>query len=231
MERFQRICHTCGDLGKEGGCPKCGRTLQTVVVRQLEVSSVSADIIPIPYQGKLWVKPEVTGVTPPKFIEFDESLTKVHNLFLSGQILTFSLYIAAPVKYGKHNFAFSCMQTAAAQGHKVAPLLSTSDWRRLYKISQMNPFYKLYDRYKWDQLVLMSVVFIMVDHSDERFDLVPLMKEILDTRARFNLATVFLSDYKLEELVPRWGSDQYSMIHNVDPERDMARYPVIIQRF
>lgn len=225
------VCHTCGGYGRIGGCPKCGLTPRDRPTVKALTLEIPVDTIPVTYQGKSWERPKSTEEIPLKFKDFDDKLEKVWKEFLAGRLPRFSMFIAAPPKYGKHGFAYACMQTSIAQSFSVAPLLSTSDWRRLYKVSQMNPFYKLYDKYKWDDLIAKDVVFLVVDHSDDRYDVMLLLKDILDTRAAFNKPTFIISDYKLEALVPKWGEETYTMIHNSDPSRDFNRYPVIIQRF
>ena len=225
------VCHSCGGYGKEGGCPRCGATPRERVMSATIHNDVPVDLVPQTYHGKLWTKPEVTKDTPVKFKEFDANLEKVLNVFLSGQIPKFSMFIASPPKSDKHLFAYSCIQTSLVQGYSIAPLLSSSDWRRLYKISQMNPFYKLYGKYTWDNTISSDVMFMYIDHSDDRFDVVGLLKDILDTRAMFGRPTFIISDYKLTELVPHWGDKSYSSIHNTSPNRDYNRYPVVIQRF
>lgn len=227
------VCHVCGGMGMDlpEGCPRCGLTLHKAVTTKTMQIDIPLDLIPLPYQGKIWEPPEPTASTPLKFREFDASLNKVLKEFLTGKVPFFSLFVSSPPKYGKHDFAYSCMQTALTQSFTVAPLLSTSDWRRLYRVSQMNPLYKMYDMYTWDNLVARDVVFIAVDHSDDRFDVLGLLKDVLDTRARFGKSTFIISDYQLESLVNRWNSNNYAMIHNTDTKRDYARYPVILQRF
>lgn len=223
-------CHNCGDKGLPGGCPKCGLTPRAVSKMRLDRVIVPNDIIPVSYQGVSWDSPTKDD-DPLKFKKFDASLSKVHDKFLCGEIPAFSMFISTPPKYGKNVFAYSCMQAALANRFSVAPLLSTSDWRRLNKVSQMNPFYKLYGKYQWDTLISVDVVFLSIDHGDDRYDDIPLLKTILDTRAAFNLATFIISDYRLNDLVPKWNSNIYSIIHNDDPQRDMLRYPVVLHRF
>lgn len=222
-------CHMCNDQGKEGGCPRCGMFPRQALALKTVSSVQSTEIVPVTYQGKLWSKPE--GVTELSFQEFDNTLEKVHNFFLSGRLPTFSMFIAAPAKYGKVAYGFSCMQTAAAQGYSVAPMMSTSEWRRLYKTSQVNPFFKMYEKYTWDTLIRVEVVFITVDHGDERYDDIILLKDILDTRGRMGLPTFILSDFKLTELTPRWKSEAYSLIYNLDKKCDRYRYPIVLHRF
>lgn len=224
-------CHMCNDQGKPGGCPRCGLTQRNITpkIQQLNFEAVS-DIIPVHYQGVMWKLPSQEGL-PLKFQQYDLSLEKVYNKFLEGTIPTFSVFIAAPPKSDKTVFAYSCMQTALISKFTVAPLLSTGDWRRLLKVSQMNPFYKLYNRYKWDELIATDVVFLYIDHSDDRYDDIPLLKSIFDARSMFNLPTFVISDYKLTDLVPKWNSNVYTMIYNSDSNRDYLRYPVILHRF
>ena len=89
----------------------------------------------------------------------------------------------------------------------------------------------MYGKYRWDTLIGTDVVFMFVDHSDDHFDDIPLIKSILDARAAFNLPTFVISDYKLTDLVPKWKSDMYTMIHNPNDKRDYLRYPVVLHRF
>ena len=231
MAKYENVCHTCGGLGREGGCPKCGLTPRKHVTIQSMRLDVSADIIPVAYQGNLWERPQLEAGVPAKFVDFDEKLDRVLKEFLSGRLPKFSMFLAAPAKYGKHSYAYSCMQTALVQNLTVAPLFTTSDWRRLYRVSKMNPFYRLYDKYKWDDLISKDVVFMSVDHSDDRFDVISLLKDIYDTRSGFGLPTFVISDFKLNELVPQWGKESYNQIYNANPQRDYNRYPVILHRF
>lgn len=224
-------CHMCNNEGKEGGCPRCGATPKGVVTSKVLNLEVPTELIPTVYQGKVWEKPVVEEGAPLRIQQFDNALEKVYNKFLTGEIPNFSLFLGAPPKSNKTKFAYCCMQTAIAQRFTVAPLLSTSDWRRLQKVSQMNPFYKLYGKYKWDDLIALDVLFTFVDHSDERFDEIPLMKSMLDTRAAFGLSTFIISDYKLNDLVPRYDQEAYSSIYNPDDKRDYRRYPVVLHRF
>lgn len=223
------VCHACGGRGKEGGCPRCGKTPKEFVLDRLEVAVIDDSIIPESYRGRLWTKPDPTD--NQVFNDFDSHIDEFLNRFLSGEIPNFSVFISSPPKYGKVLLAYSCMQTMLTRKHTVCPLFSTSDWRRLYKVSQMNPMYKLYGKYTWDSLVLYDTVFVRIDHSDDHFDCVPLMKDLLDTRSSFGLPTFFISDYSLQSLTPRWNKDSVSFIYNNRPDRDYLRYPVILQRF
>ena len=225
------VCHVCGDLGKDGGCSRCGLTPRAHVSVKSVQLDMPVDLIPISYQGKIWEKPVATKDTPLRFAEFDSKLERVLKEFLAGRIPPFSMFIGAPAKYGKHSFAYSCLQTAAVQRYTIAPLFSVSDWRRLYRVSQMNPFYKLYETYTWDNLITRDVVFMYVDHSEERYDCLSMMRDILDTRAGFGKPTFIVSDFNLTDLVPRWGDTSYTDIYNPDPSRDMRRYPVVLNRF
>lgn len=223
-------CHLCNGEGKDGGCPRCGLTpRKSIALKSLHLD-VPTDIIPTVYQGKGWERPIGDNI-PLKFQKFDESLEAVYNKFLHGEVPHFSMFIAAPQKAGKNLFAYACMQTALTQKFSVAPLLSTGDWRRLLKVSQMNPFYKLYGRYQWDDLVLRDIVFLFVDHSDEHYDDIPLLKSIMDARASFDKATFILSDYRLNDLVPKWNKQTYMMIYSSETDRDYLRYPVVLHRF
>ena len=222
---MDNYCHVCGNKGKPGGCPACGRKEGQFVKLTL---NAPIEMIPIQYQGKTWESPtEGSQVSR----QFNEKLEKVLTLFQKGDVPKFSMFIGSPAKEGKHLFAYSCMQSALMAGYSSAPLFTTSDWRRLYRVSQTNPMYKLYGQYQWDHLVKMDVVFLSVDHSSDRYDCIALLKDIYDTRAAFNLPTFVISDFKLNELVPGWDKKQYSLIYNPDPNRDTLRYPVVLHNF
>lgn len=221
------MCRLCGGLGLKGGCPKCNATPRPLAHMSLVTQESTSDIIPHIYQGVMWNKPESENAREK---EFDNSLEKIHNSFLNGSIPKFSVFLAAPPKSGKNLFAYSCMQTSIAQGFTVAPLLSTADWRRLLKVSQTNPFYKLYGKYQWDKLINLDVVFLYIEHSEEHNSDIPLLKSIYDTRSGFGLSTFVISDYRLNDLVPRWDSDAYTSIYNSNDNRDYLRYPVILHR-
>lgn len=224
---MDKYCHTCGNNGKDGGCPECGRTTTTLRLDKIDLP-LPVSVIPVKYQGQIWTpaRQENAEVTP-----IDQRMQKVLELFQSNKLPTFSLFIGRPAKNNKHFFAYSCMQTAIMAGYSVAPLLSSSDWRRLYKCSQMNPMYKLYGEYRWDELVRKDVMFLYIDHSDDKYTVISLLKDLMDTRANFNLSTIVISDYELASLVPAWKSEEYALIYNPDPQRDLLRYPAVLQSF
>lgn len=224
------VCHKCNDEGLEGGCPRCGLTPRKASGLKVLHLDIPTEIIPQQYQGLMWDKPAGDDL-PMTYRQVDDAMEKIYNKFLSGVLPAYSVFLSAPPKMGKAQFAYACMQTALAQRFSVAPYFSTGDWRRLHKVSQMNPMYKLYNRYRWDGLVSMDVVFLYIDYSEERYTDIPLLKSILDTRASLGKPTFIVSDYKLESLVPRWDSDLFMMIYNPDPKRDFKRYPVLLQRF
>lgn len=227
---MDNYCHTCGNKGKEGGCPECGRRLNELRLTELTTMDVTlpVNVIPLQYQGKLWAP---TVLSEGKLSHIEGSMLKLLEVYQRNKLPKFSLFLGRPAKSNKSLFAYSCLQTAIMAGYSAAPFLSTADWRRLYKASQINPLFKLYNEYRWDTLVQKDVVFLYVDHSDDKYTVISLLKDILDTRAGFNLATIIVSDYELASLVPAWKSDEYSLIYNPDPQRDMLRYPAVLQGF
>lgn len=223
-------CPVCHDEGIEGGCVRCGKEPRVVVKERIGGQLYDSSVIPEHYQGKMWSAPN--SEDKELYIDFDTKLTKIHDNFMVGRFLNFSLFIATPPKYGKLDFAYSCMQTALSYGYSVAPLLSTSEWRRLYTVSKMNSKFKMYGKFTWDELILCDVLFLTVDHGDDdRYDDIVLLKDIYDIRARRNLPTVVISDFRLESLVPRWKSDSYTLLHNTARDCDRLRYPIILHRF
>lgn len=221
-------CPVCYDMGKKDGCPRCGKSL----VKNLDLDKVSIafnpSLIPESYQGHYWNPPVSEDFV---MADFYKKLDKIHSIYLSAKPLPYSLFLAGPPKIGKLDFAYSALQASIAQGRTTAPLMSTSEWRRLYKIAQINPFYKMYGKYYWDDLICADVVIITVDYSDDHNDDITLMKDIYDIRARQNLSTTIISDFKLEDLVPRWNSSAYNLIYSSNPKCDRKRYPLIIHCF
>lgn len=226
---MQPQCIICHNEGKEGGCPKCGRTPVSFASDINIALPLPEDIIPQIYLGKFWSKPE--NETLLAFKTFDEKLEKIHNLCLNGSLPPYSIFIASPPKSNKTLFVYSCMQALILKGYTIAPYLSTADIRRLLKISQINPFYKLFNKWTYETIISSDVLFLSISHLADRFEDIILLREILDSRARMNRATWIISDYKLQSLVPKWNSDAYLELYNTDPNRDKLRYPVILHRF
>ena len=223
---MQTKCPKCYDLGLPGGCPRCGKDRKEI--KHLDLSKTetiqNSNIIPSAYKGKVWSYQEHS--------RFFDNLEKIHKSCCSKEGLHFSLYIASNNSLDKMLFAYSCMQGLLLHNKSVSPLLSTSDLRRLMKVSQINPFFKLFGVWQYDSLMNLDVLFVTVSHLEEtRYTDIATLREVLDCRARFGLPTVFLSDYPLESLVPKWDSRQYLTVYNTNPDRDYIRFPVILQEF
>lgn len=222
------ICRVCNDKGKEGGCPRCGKVIGNCALELNLMDTIPTDIIPLHYQGKFWVKPE-SHTEREK--QFDTTLNKVHEKFMRGEFPTYSMFIGAPPNIDKFIFAYSCLQLAQSNGRSIAPILMTGDWRRLYRTSQQNPTYKLFNKWDWNSLITKEILFTSVDSSEDRFDIIGLLKLLYDTRALQGLPTFVISDFELTTLVPKYRSEDYLKIYNSDNKRDYYRYPVVVQRF
>ncbi len=227
---MQTKCTRCYDKGKLGGCPKCGKDStesQEQIIFSKEVDTI---LIPTKYKGVSWTKPEKAENN--LFSNFDNDLEKIHKKFMVGKPIKFSLFLAAPQNYDKLTFAYSCMQASLMHKKVVAPLLSTSDIRRLMRISQISPFFKLYQSWTYDAVMSADILFVTVTHIDDnRNNDIMLLHELYDTRARLDLPTIVISDYALESLVPKWESKIYSVLIGDGKNVDLLRYPRILQRF
>ncbi len=227
---MQSKCTRCYDLGTPDGCPKCGKLSSSNKNKIVFSSDIDNSIIPTKYQGVVWTRPD--EVKNKLFYDFDSDLDKIHKKFLSGANLKLSLFIAAPQKYDKLTFAYSCMQAGLMNKFRVAPLLSTSDIRRLMCISQISPFFKLYKSWTYDLVMSADILFVTITHIDNnRHDDIMLLHELYDTRARLDLPTIVISDYTLESMVPKWDSKIYSVLVDIGKNADLLRYPRILQRF
>lgn len=224
-------CHTCNGRGLPGdGCPECGAKVNQTIDLRSTSFVINTDIIPSFYQGKTWEKPSYDGTETDLVKEIDDRVAAVQDKFLSGEKPSFSLFISCNEDYGKFIFAYSCMQAALLSGYTVAPLLSTADWKRIHKQSQINPGLKLYGNLRWDELVRRDVVFIYVDHSDDRLSDIWLLKTVLDSRATMGLGTYIISDYHLPTLSSRYNSKEYKALLSSAQKKDLNRFPIIIQR-
>lgn len=227
---MQTKCTKCYDKGKPGGCPKCGKDSSKSKENITFFKEVDTLIIPTRYKGISWTKPD--SAENNLFSNFDNDLEKIHKKFMAGKSIKFSLFIAAPQNYDKLTFAYSCMQASLMHKKVVAPLLSTSDIRRLMRVSQISPFFKLYQSWTYDAVMSADILFVTVTHIDDnRNNDIMLLHELYDTRARLDLPTFVISDYALESLVPKWESKIYSVLIGDGKNVDYLRYPRILQRF
>ena len=100
------------------------------------------------------------------------------------------------------------------------------------RISQISPFFKLYQSWTYDAVMSADILFVTVTHIDDnRNNDIMLLHELYDTRARLDLPTIVISDYALESLVPKWESKIYSVLIGDGKNVDLLRYPRILQRF
>jgi len=221
-------CPECYGEGMVGGCPRCG-TVERVDVVVNQNMPLLDGIIPQAYQNSVWMMPKFTEKTDPGVVKFYDNLNKCHELCLNGVVPPYSIYLSDEPKSDKFSFLYSCMQALLLAGIKVSPLLSTADIRRLLVSSQLNPRYKLYDRWTYNYIMGMELLVVSVTHLQDRFDDITVLRELLDTRSRLDLVTWCISDYRLESLAPRWDSDVYLTIYNLEPGRDLKKFPVILQ--
>lgn len=232
-------CFVCGGKGLlDEKCPSCGREPKKLSFSFEEdsgekfIQKVDAINVPGKYRGIMW-NPDVLRKSfrdkehDSAFQRFVNQLDKVDSVFASGILSDKSAIIIAPAGYSKMTFAYSCMQRAIDAGFSVAPMLDTSELKRLLYLSSENPTYKLYNNINYDDYIMSDVCFITVTKMATHEWAYNTIQEILDRRARKGLGTFVISRFSLAEISKRDLSNQFSVISTASSQDDF-RYPAVI---
>lgn len=212
------VCISCGDYGKDGGCPKCGKDSSTPIdlgtisnvdkfINKCEFSLIPEKYIGIEWQREFLESDHDDLCSNISFRRFLDFCTKFHESFKLGIPTNKSTYIFAPPRFGKEWLAFSCMQMALSKGLKVAPYLDTLDLKRLIILGGENPSYKLYGRIDYDKYIVSDVLFVSVTHTRYFKEAYGILVELMTKRSRLGLPTYVISEYSIEELTE--GSNKY----------------------
>lgn len=250
-------CFTCGGEGlMDKVCPECGHEAKisslnlsnrddTEIVLQKfsDEYAKGMPIIPTKYQGILWNKnimerdhadklPEKFGSIEKKndrnFVMFLDQLEKINYLFATGSVPGKSAIIIAPAGFSKETFAYSCMQRALDNDYSVAPLLDTTEVKRLLILASEKVDYKLYNSIKYDDYITSDVMFITVTHMYSRYESFSTIEEILNRRSRLGLSTFIISRYPLDDLY-RWDKTDSLYAMKNSKSKDLQKLPAIIQ--
>lgn len=235
----EELCYECGNKGKPGGCPRCGRDSDKLVVpiakkpKEILIRDFQNLLIPDQYIGNVWSKQILLDNHPEladdrNFINFANRLEKLHNRYASGEVPMKSAYICAPSKMSKSILAYSCMQFARTAKITVAPILDTIDVKRLVMLSADNPKYKLYG-IDYDKYIQSTVMFVSVTKTEKFAEALPIVRDLIVKRSRLGLPTLVISNYTLKEISQKsFDSDYNSLIDNSAISNDL-KYPVIIE--
>lgn len=234
-------CYKCGNRGKEGGCPNCGKTpAQAVLDITIPGETIAKTkrykeiLIPEYYLTTIWSKEafwknHASQRTETALIRFIDQLEKVLQIFEAGTVPAKSAFIIAPNGYSKCIFAYTCMKLALNRGFTVAPLIDTTDLKRLFVSSTTKNDYRLYHNISMDDYILSDVVFITVVKSHMRYDAYLTVQDLIEKRLRFNKPTFIISEHSLEEISQWDAAKNYKNYLKATEGDNQLKYPVVLQ--
>jgi hypothetical protein len=234
------ICGTCGGVGILSGievCPECGFDSRTG--RQLSRQDISKLIpeiekkgIPKSYVGVNWT-PGVfwaahSGMKGNKLVElFLSQMEKVHTVFASGKLPQRSAIFIAPSHYSKLTWAYSCIQHALKAGYSVAPILDTSEIKRLFVLSSESLNFRL-NGLNYEEYVDSDVCFFTVVKNEFRRNSFSVVQDLLDKRNRRGLDTWGISRFSMAEISSWDKTGDFSKLMVQYPEDNLCKIPAII---
>jgi len=248
MDEHDENCIECGGQGLEGEpCPDCGKQKGTMALTSMTGNQLQSFVsratylgVPEHYIGIEWT-PETFWRTKPadaskdlNLVKYIKNLEKVHDVFANKMVYGESLIILAPSTFSKVTFAYSCMQLAMAAGHDVAPLLDTTEAKRLMVLASENPNYKLYHRkgsagLDYDSWLMSTVMFITVTKTEYNKEASLIMRELLDRRSRKGLSTFFLTEFGMDVLTAKDTSNAFARHSSLERGTfDKRKYPSMI---
>lgn len=227
-------CFTCRDKGRPGGCPSCGKVLNPNGKPVMEITPqlLEESKCPIPptYLARDW-DPNVLLDTFPElkthrmFTNYVSQLDKIYRIYESGRLPTQSVMIIAPRRRGKVTLAYCCMKQALAHGYTVAPLLDTSELKRLNILSADRHFSKDLRNldYTIESVVNADVMFITVD-LDNFQSAYRTIDAFVDKRARQGKATFIISRFTIEQITLTDFNETFDDIIDKTRLQDRLKY-------
>ncbi len=201
-------CYRCRDIGIEGGCPDCNKVKEISGNPAVEVTEEVLDQYKVPkfYRASKWNSKVLSEAYPElathrTFRDYISQLDKIYESFKSGNIPSQSVFIIAPPRRGKQVFAFSCMQAAINHGYACAPVLDSSEWRRLNLLATERPTSKELKTFgcTLEQVLNADILFLTVD-KDNFSGAYRAIESLIDKRSRRDKPTIVISRYSLEQM-------------------------------
>lgn len=235
-------CKFCRDVGKKGGCPKCGKQMDKIVVTSMQAADgivtdeVTLANIPDYYRGRVWDKNELIQAHKEldgknQFNTYVAQLDKIQKMFMEGKIPTSSIILIAPRKFSKQIWANSCIQFGMQTGHKMLPVMSSN----LIKITMANMFDRPGSQvlksvgYTIDDIITADCLFVNIDTGWQHMNAYSLIDELMCMRANFDRPTIFLSRFDIEELTKGDYNGTFKSAIDAGADVNRLRYPAIIQ--
>ena len=220
-------CLLCRDNGKIGGCPKCGKHLNLKGNNEIKVTNKEINKLCIPknYVNSKWnsliLKQDYNDYSEDsKFKNYVQQLDACINIFKKGELPKISALISSPIGYGKTTWAYNCMIEAMRHNYTVAPLIATTQMRRMMITASERPdWYNSYSDYSYMEYLTADTLFVYIP-TEYAFAYETIV-DLVNTRSRLEKPTFFLSNYTIRELI---SHDKKSMLlkllnggSNVDP--------------
>ncbi|WP_304427984.1 hypothetical protein [uncultured Clostridium sp.] len=238
-------CFTCGGYGfRDKECPECNKIAGNLDVfnndeRAIQYFVNKTDFLEIPkqYTGIQWHKDYIKSdckhlEKDVAFQRFITQIEKFHNIFGEGRIPGRSVLICGSQGMSKQTLAYSCMQLAIQYGFKVAPLLDTTELKRLLIISTENPRYKYCGKIDVDNYITSDVLFVTVAKSSHCKEAYLVLQDIMDKRTRKGLPTFVISRYSLQEMSE--FDDKKEFVHLLDArynKENALKFPTVLSYF
>lgn len=237
-EEFE--CLICRDLGRTGGCPSCGKEkplIENEKVKSINLSKLSNLGISKHFHESRWNQSILFNDRSDyygneKFIDYCNKLTDCYNILKDGKMIRMSALVSAPPAFGKTTWANSCILEAYENGFKVAPIIDTSQLRRMITINSEKPKApNNYMGYTYSDYIESDLMFLLVTRGPEYVFAYETICNVLDLRSRMSKPTIILSDRSIRELCI-YDKNLYlkTLLHggtNVDP----FRYAISIEMF
>lgn len=227
-------CFVCRDEGKPGGCPACGKVLypngQPAVEVTPELLEEAKCPIPDTYMHRTWDSSILMNTFPELqksriFTQYVSQLDKIYNIFASGHLPNQSVMIIAPRRRAKLTFAYCCMKQALSYGYTVAPILDTSELKRLNILSADRYFSKELKEldYTIESIIDADVMFLTVD-IDNFQSSYRTIDTFVNKRARRGKSTFILSRYTVEQISLTDYNDTFDSIIDKTRMQDKQKY-------
>lgn len=228
-------CYRCRDLGEIDGCPDCQKIKSLGPMGSISVTkeNLTRHQVPVEYQNIQWdpiiletTHPHMIG--DPSFTAYCEQLTKLIEIFRRGELPQQSAIIVAPRSFAKLTFAYCCMNYGISNGYTVAPLLDTTEVKRINELSADN--YTTYTSYKLpkiEELIGSDILFITVD-KDRYGTALRTIESIMDKRSRQGRATIVLSRFTTKVMSQFEKRNSYDSLFEPTRRFNNKKFPVYL---
>lgn len=231
------ICLRCRGLGMIGGCPDCGKSRENQtqnIPEQLPDEVCESVCIPDYFKGIKWDKQIFLNSHKDEYAvssleRYAEILTRMHNIFSSGNIPNKSCLITAHGGMGKLTWAYSCMQEALKHGHTVMPILDNTQYKRLNIISSDRISSRYLKQYSFtiDKYNNADVVFLTIDPDNFQGSF-RTVESLISKRSRLGKQTFIISRFSSAQMSILDYDHSFESTLTVHPGRDKNKYLEII---